>query len=129
MVYWLPHLYLEFAPVIRGKKRQVDGFVLVNIPVPELRRQGADFIISIELVESPSSAYQNGIDVLYYVEYLKQKQLEQWAIADSNFHIKIDMSEYDSSHFENYLVAIEQGYKTTRKLIPDLKEKLEAADV
>jgi NTE family protein len=118
-----------FPPVIRGKKLLVDGFVLANIPVPELRRQGADFIISIELIDIPSAAYQNGIDVLYYVEYLKQKQFEQWAIADSNFHIKIDMSKFDSSHFENYLVAIEQGYKTTRKLIPDLKEKLEAADV
>ena len=118
-----------FPPVTRGKKLLVDGFVLSNIPVTELRQQGADYIISIELVDLTGTDYQNGIDVLYYVEYLKQKQLEQWAIADSNFHIKIDMSKFDSSHFENYLVAIEQGYETTRKLIPDLKQKLEAANV
>ena len=72
---------------------------------------------------------KNGVDVLYYIESLKQKQLEQWAIADSNFHIQIDMSKFDSSHFENYAVAIEQGYKTTLKIIPDLKKKLEAANV
>jgi NTE family protein len=118
-----------FPPVTRGKKLLVDGFVLSNIPVPELRQQGADFIISIELVDLPVSDYRNGIDVLYYVESLKQNQLQQWAIADSNFHIKIDMSKFDSSHFENYLVAIERGYQTTWKLIPDLKEKLEAANV
>jgi NTE family protein len=118
-----------FPPIIRGNKLLVDGFVLANIPVFELRQQGSDFIISIELIDLPGANYKNGIDVLYYVESLKQKQLEQWAIADSNFHIKIDMSTFDSSHFENYLIAIERGYQTTRKLIPDLKEKLEAAHV
>jgi NTE family protein len=118
-----------FPPVKRGRKLLVDGFVLANIPVPELRRQGADFIISIELVESPSADYKNGMDLIYYVESLKQKELERWAIAESDFHFKINMSEYDSSHFENYLVAIEQGYKTTQKIIPQLLRKLEAANV
>ena len=47
-----------FPPVKRGKKILVDGFVLANIPVPELRQQGADFIISIELIDSPSADYQ-----------------------------------------------------------------------
>jgi NTE family protein len=118
-----------FPPVKRGKKILVDGFVLSNIPVPELRQQGADFIISIELVDSSIIDYKNGVDVLYYIESLKQKQLEQWAIADSNFHIQIDMSKFDSTRFENYAMAIEQGYQTTLKIIPDLKNKLEAANV
>jgi NTE family protein len=118
-----------FPPVIRGKQLLVDGFVLSNIPVPELRRQGADFIISIELADSPGSGYRNGIDLIYHVEYLKQKQLDQWAIAESDFHISIDMARWDSSHFENYAAAIEQGYKTTQKALPLLKEKLEKAYV
>jgi NTE family protein len=118
-----------FPPVVRGKQLLVDGFVLSNIPVPELRRQGTDFIISIELVDLPAAKYQNGIDLIYYIESLKQKRLEQWAIAESDFHIKIDMSKFDSSHFENYTVAIEQGYQTTRNILPLLKEKLEKANV
>ena len=118
-----------FPPVKRGKKLLVDGFVLANIPVAELRQQGADFIISIELVESPSVDYKNGLELLYYVESLKQKQLEQWAINESDFHFKIDLSEFDSSHFENYLVAIERGYKTTKSVIPQLLKTLEKAHV
>ena len=118
-----------FPPVIRGKKLLVDGFVLSNIPVPELRLQGADFIISIELVDSSNADYRNGIDIIYYLESLKQKRLEEWAVAESDFHIKIDMSGFDPSHFENYAVAIEQGYKTTQKILPLLQEKLEKAYV
>ena len=118
-----------FPPVTRGKKLLVDGFVLANIPVPELRQQGADFIISIELVDLPSVESHNGVDLIYYVESLKQKQLEQWAITESDFHIKIDMAKFDSSHFENYLVATERGYKGTQAVIPYLKKKLENANV
>ena len=116
-----------FPPVIRGKKVLVDGYVLANIPVSQLRQQGADFIISIGLLELPSADYQNGVDLLYYVESLKQKRLEQWAIEQSDFHIQIDMSQFDSSHFENYLEAIERGYKTTKEMLPLLLEKLEKA--
>jgi NTE family protein len=118
-----------FPPVARGKKLLVDGVVLTNIPVPELRKEGADFIISVELVELPNPDYKNGVDLIYQVEYIKQKRLEAWAIAESDFHIKIDMNSYDPSHFENYLAAIEQGYKSTKKVIPQLLKKLEAAHV
>jgi NTE family protein len=117
-----------FPPVVRGKKLLVDGYVLANIPVPQLRQQGADFIISIELVEEPNTHYKNGVDLLYYIEYLKRKQLDEWAIQQSDFHIPVDMSQFDSSHFENYLVAMERGYKATQQVIPDLKEKLEKAN-
>jgi NTE family protein len=116
-----------FPPVTRGRKLLVDGFVLSNIPVPELRQEGADFIISIELGFIPDTRYQNGMDILNYIESLKQKQLQQWAITESDFHIKIEMSGFDSSRFENYLVAMEYGYKTTRKIIPQLMKKLEKA--
>jgi NTE family protein len=118
-----------FPPVMRGKKVLVDGYVLANIPVPQLRSQGADFIISVGLLDNPSSSYQNGVDLLYYVESLKQKRLEQWAIAQSDFHISVDMSQFDSSHFENYLTAIEKGYRTTQQVIPQLLAKLEQAHV
>jgi len=118
-----------FPPVARGKRLLVDGFVLANIPVTQLRRQGADFIISIELLESPNTHHQNGVDLLYYVEYLKRQKLDQWAIEQSDFHIRVDMSQFDSSHFENYIVAMERGYTAAQKVIPLLKEKLEKANV
>jgi len=37
------------------------------------------------------------------------------------------MSQFDSSHFENYIVAMERGYIAAQKVIPLLKEKLEKA--
>jgi NTE family protein len=118
-----------FPPVARGKKLLVDGYVLANIPAPELRQQGADFIISVGLVEKPNTNYQNGVDLIYYVESIKQKQLDKWAIAESDFHINIDMSKFDATHFENYEVAIKHGYDTAKKSMPLLVKKLEKINV
>jgi hypothetical protein len=39
------------------------------------------------------------------------------------------MSQFDSSHFENYLTAIEKGYRTAQQVIPQLLEKLEKVHV
>lgn len=118
-----------FPPVTRGKRQLVDGYVLANIPVPELRQQGADFIISIGLVEKPNKQYQTGVDLIYYVESIKQKQLDKWATTQSDFHINIDMSRFDATHFENHEVAIERGYSSTQQVMPLLKKKLEKINV
>jgi NTE family protein len=113
-----------FPPVARGKKLLVDGSVLANIPIPELRREGADFIISVELVEKLNPDYKNGVDIIYLIEAVKQKQMEKWALEETDFHIKIDTSDFAGNHFENYLEAIELGYSTARAVIPKLHKKL-----
>jgi NTE family protein len=118
-----------FAPVARGKKLLVDGYVLANIPVQELRQEGADFIISIELAPALDTSYQNGMDVLNTIEELKQRRLEQWAVSDSDFHIRIEMPNFDSSRFGSNLKLTERGYQTVKKVIHRLKKKLKEADV
>lgn len=114
-----------FPPISHGRKLLVDGFVLSNVPAPELRQEGADFIISVELDSKGNAEYQTGMDILNYIGYLKQERLQQWAIKESDFNIKIEMPDFDSSHFENYIKAMDIGYKTTRRIIPRLKKKLE----
>lgn len=57
-----------FPPVRRGNRLLVDGFVISNIPVQELRLQGADFIIAVELrsmVEHPNTS---GLDLINGIE-------------------------------------------------------------
>jgi len=119
-----------FPPVLRGKKLLVDGYVLSNIPVQELHQQGADFIISVELAQAIDTNYQNGLEILNYIEVLKQKQLQEWAIEKSDFHIRIELPEFDRTHFnDNYQTAIESGYRAIKQIIPRLKKKLVKANV
>jgi NTE family protein len=118
-----------FAPIARGKKLLVDGYVLANIPIRELRQEGADFIISIELGATLDHNYNNGMDLLNYIEELKQKRMERWAIAESDFHIRIKMPNFDSSRFDSNLELTECGYRTVKQVIPRLIRELKEANV
>lgn len=117
-----------FPPIQRGKRLFVDGVVLANIPVGELREQGADFIIAVELYSQDETSYQNGLDILNGIETMKQHRLEEWAIAESDFHIRINFKNYSSEHFDNLSVGIELGYKITKRIIPRLLRRLEKSE-
>jgi NTE family protein len=114
-----------FPPVQRGKRLLVDGMVLANIPVHELREQGAEFIIAVELRSTEPTPHKNGLDILNNLETMKQRRLEQWAIAESDFHLHINFKNYATEHFNNPVVAVEIGYKVTKRNIPRLLRRLE----
>jgi NTE family protein len=121
----LPSIALPgiFPPVKRGNRLLVDGFVLANIPVHELRLQGADFIISVGLrsiVEHPSLS---GLELINGIEDMKQRQLDRWQIAESDFHIDVNFG-YIPRRFEHYVSAINLGYETANLVLPNLLEKL-----
>ncbi len=114
-----------FPPVKRGKRLLVDGYVLANIPVHELREQGADFIISIALDSTEEATYQNGLNLLNGIEAMKQHRMELWAIAESDSHIRINFKNSAPERFDNYATAIELGYSITTRAIPRLLRRLE----
>jgi len=114
-----------FPPVRRGKQLLIDGYVLANIPVRELRAEGADFVISVELGTTERDPYSNGIELLSYVEGMKNRRLERWEIEQSDFHIRVNFAHYDGARFDNYVVAMELGYEVARRMVPRLKRRLE----
>jgi NTE family protein len=114
-----------FPPVQRGKRLLVDGVVLANIPVQELREQGADFIIAVDLHSIDESPYHNGLDIINNLENMKQHRLENWALARSDVHIRINFRNIPTERFDNYIKSIEMGYKTTKRTIPGLLRRLE----
>lgn len=114
-----------FPPVCRGARLLVDGSVLANVPINELRKQGAEFIISIELAGTDGARpYRNGLDLITYVEALKQRRLDRWQAQNSDFHFRVNLGTFDSTRFDNYRVAIERGYEITRRMMPRLLRRL-----
>lgn len=76
-----------FPPVTYGKKQLIDGFVLSNIPVSELRWEGADFIISVELVSIPINEYRNGTNipqmVYYALKFRERFPTQFWVVRNA----------------------------------------------
>ena len=113
-----------FPPVHQGARLLVDGGVLANVPVMQLRSEGADFVIAVRLPWQIEATYQNGFDLLNRVELMKQNAIEQWQIEAADFAIEIDLPTFDILNFEDFKPAIELGYKITQKAMPQLRKKL-----
>lgn len=122
----LPSLSLPgiFPPVRRGNHLLIDGFVLSNIPVKEIRAEGADFVISVELAVPDEFGYDNGLGLINYVEAAKQRRIERWQIAESDFHLRINFAKYESNEYGHFAEASELGYRVARRHMPQLLEKL-----
>ncbi len=113
-----------FPPVERGRMLLVDGGVLADVPVRELRAEGATFIVGVKLNEDPPPRYRRAFDLLTLVDFLKGRQLSEWELAQADFPVRIDLPQYDSSRFDDYERAIEIGYETMKVAIPDLTARL-----
>ena len=113
-----------FPPVASRGQLLVDGGVLANVPVSELRQEGADFVIAVRLPWRIEGGYQNGFDLLNRVELMKQNTLEQWQIDDADFVVTIDLPSFDILKFDDYKTAVALGYRTTKKVLPRLKRML-----
>jgi NTE family protein len=116
-----------FPPVEIEGRILVDGGALSWVPVRELRRQGADFVIAVDLDEKIERTYRNGFDILNYIDSLKFSELTKWELAEADFQITVDTSHLCSNRFDNYEDATSCGYETAKRVLSDLERKLHEA--
>ncbi len=124
----LPSMALPgvFPPIERDGRLLVDGGVLADVPVRELRDQGADFVIAIQLAPKVEWWYQTGSDMLTLVEMMKEFLLAQWELEQADFKIEINMPEVKLLDFGSYEQAITRGYEVAREACNELKRRLGA---
>jgi len=113
-----------FPPVQIGEYLLFDGAIIADVPVRELRQQGAEFIIAIKLVAPRAIDHKNGFDILNYIEALQKEKLSNWELEDADFQIHIDIPDLDILAFNNYEIAIAHGYDTAKQALPALERRL-----
>ena len=114
-----------FPPIKRGGHLLVDGGVLSNVPVYEIRKCKAEFVIAVRLINRIKAKYKNGFDILNYVDSLKFNEITRNELKDANFVIEVDTSKLDGGKFDEYDSAISTGYSEAMERMPELMEKLE----
>ena len=117
-----------FPPVEWDGMLLTDGGVLADVPVRELRAEGAEFVIAVRLAGEPPAPYKNGFDLLTTVDYLKGKRLSDWEVEMADFLIEIELPGYDPMRFDDSRTAIERGIRTAEAALPGLLRKLEERD-
>jgi len=113
-----------FPPVEREGRLLVDGSVLADVPIRELRGQGADFVIGIKLGPKTGPDYQTGFDILNFVEVMKEDSLSRWEIELADFCIDMNVPDINIMDFASHEVAIARGYEVAKRALPELERVL-----
>ena len=119
-----------FPPVERDKFLLVDGGVLSNVPVQELREEGADFVIGVGL--GPNDLLQeakNGFSLVTYVDLLKGEALERAELESADYAFTVQLPGFDMLKFEEYEKAVTEGYKTARQHLQSVKKRIDEARI
>lgn len=112
-----------FNPITIDGRLLVDGGVINNFPVVEMKKKGMDVIVGVDvqsgLMESKniSTVFQ----VLDQVTSFYRVSNNNKAISLTDFYIKPNLKEFDMMSFSDYDTIIKRGEMAARAMLPQLK--------
>jgi NTE family protein len=115
-----------FPPVQMGDRLLVDGGIIDNLPVEEVRALGAKFIIASDVSRRGRNVKppENPIDVLTASIYLMQARSAYCSADECDCYIRPDMGYSSAWGFKESLNTIESGRIAAEKMLPEIKEKM-----
>ncbi len=117
-----------FPPVARDGRVLVDGAVLAEVPVRQLRDQGASFVIASRLHPDSPPPCRSGFALLTLIDMLKECRLSDWSFEVADFTIEVALPGFDAARFGGYEDAIAVGYAAARRALPSLLRRVGDAD-
>ncbi|ADU30869.1 patatin-like phospholipase family protein [Evansella cellulosilytica] len=104
----------------------VDGGVIDRVPVSVVKEMGADIIIAVDvsfLDREPEIA--SVYDVIMQSMDIMEREMVRYREIESDIMIKPILSHIRSTQFTNVQEIIQNGEEETKKLITQLKEKIQ----
>lgn len=104
----------------------VDGAVTAPIPVQEVRRMGAEFVIGVNVGVQIAKPLEepNMLEILTRVDTLRGLALADLQLQQADIAIRPAVQDAHWSEFERYEEFIQAGLVATRAKIPEIREKL-----
>lgn len=113
-------------PHIVDSRLLVDGAVTSPVPVPEVRRMGAQMVIGVNVgvqIAKPLDE-PNMLEILTRVDTLRGLALADLQLQQADIQIRPAVQDAHWSEFERYEEFIQAGLVATRAKIPEIKAKL-----
>lgn len=113
-----------FTPVEYEGKLLVDGGVVRNFPVRDVKEMGADFVIGSNVAGGllPSDKVRNAIQILLQVAFFREAQDHKEEVPLCNIYVPFDMPQYSMGSFAQADEILDLGIKEGRKLYPVFKK-------
>jgi len=113
-----------FTAVEYDGKKLVDGGVVRNFPVKDVREMGADIVIGSNVSSALLSSEKvvNAIQVLMQVAFFREAEDTRMQVPLCNIYVPMPLEKYSMASFSNTDEIIEAGLEEGRKLYPRLKK-------
>lgn len=115
-----------FKPVKIDGRTYIDGGVARNIPAEDVRKLGADLVISSN-VGKPVKAVDSlntFVDILFQSVGFHQQESDREQIRKSDFYIRPNLDHFTSFSYDDAKKIIEKGEEAARKVVPEIKAYL-----
>ncbi len=113
-----------FNPVHMGDKYLVDGGVVNNYPVMEVKKRGVDFVVGGDVQQGLAhdiNKLKTVTDVIMQVTGYHALKATEEGLKNTDLYIHFDMGSYDMMSFNDYDSIMAIGERTARAHYDELK--------
>jgi NTE family protein len=113
-----------FSAVTRNNKKLVDGGLVRNFPVKNVKEMGADIVIGSNVTNGLSKIdkIKNPVDVLTQLAFFRDASDFKEELPLTNIYIHMPMAEFNTASFGSAKEIMEIGLKTGRDYYPIFKK-------
>lgn len=113
-----------FSPVYIDGKYLIDGGIVNNYPIKELRNLGADIVIGVDVQDGLKNMdnIDGAGDILLQISNYSTINQMKNKLAETDIYIKPDISGYKVTSFDQGAVIIQRGIDAATEKIEQLKE-------
>ena len=113
-----------FSAINRDNKKLVDGGLVRNFPVKNVKEMGADIVIgsSVTTGLSKIDKIKNPVDVLLQMAFFKEAGDFKEEIPLTDIYIHMPMEQYNTGSFGSSKEIIKTGLETGRMYYPQFKK-------
>jgi len=113
-----------FTAVPYGGRKLVDGGIVRNFPVRDVKEMGADIVIGSNVANGLLSADKvtNALQVLLQVAFFREAEDTKTEVPLCNIYVQSDLDKYTMGSFSSANEIIDAGVEEGRKLYPRLKK-------
>ena len=119
-----------FTAIDYEGRKLVDGGIVRNFPVRDVKEMGADFIIGSNVASGlfPSKKALNALQILFQVAFFREAEDRKNEVPLCNIYIPIDLEKYTMGSFNQSTDIIQVGLEEGRKFYPGFKKIADSLD-
>jgi NTE family protein len=112
-----------FTAVEYGGRRLIDGGVVRNFPVRDVKKMGAEFVIGSRVAMGllPKEKVTNAFQILMQIAFFKEAETSNQEVSLCDLYVPMPLDNYNAASFNKADEIMKFGIDEGRRIYPQLK--------